>query len=324
MAHSPSSMPYSITTTTVTATLTQDHGTIIVQPSGSEAIPSLLPHAIVPPSGIPEQPPNTTIAEIGFLYPLNYPFVLANDLSQAQIFNYLSQGVAHGLVLEEESVITQSLRAYDTTETLHYVTILARIYIPSHYADNLNTEIQVPSSRLYHNTNAKIKSLMLYINPAFPIDVDSSLDPNATTATSPSKSKPGKSASSNSTSSAPSLPPTGIASSANASLSLGSKIGVGIAIPLLVVALLLLGLLNWRKRRAIGRSTDHSTATEKDTDDRRYEVAPDAIIFELPVAEYIHEMPTEECEILELQGDLRMRQELKGSEHGPELEARVG
>ena len=133
-------------------------------------IPSSFPKVINPPSGqIPSQPENTTLVQIGFLYPLNYEFVVMHQLSIAQIFNYLPEGIAYGLNLATQDITMQTLQPYDTTETLGYVTTLAFAYIPTINVTTLSLDIHTPASALYNNPDESVKTLVSMINPSFPI-----------------------------------------------------------------------------------------------------------------------------------------------------------
>ena len=151
---------------------------ILVAPSVASSatvatsIPSSLPHVIAPPGGAPEQPPNTTLIQIGFLYQLNYPFVLANPQSQKQIFKYTVPGLAYGLGIDEQNVTMQTLRADDTTANLHYVTTLALAYVPAGSVNKLTMDLQIPTTAIYHNPDASVKTLFSMINPAIPIRAD--------------------------------------------------------------------------------------------------------------------------------------------------------
>ncbi|KAK5131510.1 hypothetical protein LTR16_000699, partial [Cryomyces antarcticus] len=81
-------------------------------------IPSSMPRIIQPPGGIPATPRNTTLVQVGFGYPLNYPFVVSTAGSANQIFTYLPQGIAYGLGLPNDQVTMHALQPFDTTKTL--------------------------------------------------------------------------------------------------------------------------------------------------------------------------------------------------------------
>lgn len=181
--------------------------TIIVAPSqsaptsldfgGQTGIPSNLPQVIFPTGGPQEPPRNTTIVQIGFLYPLNYAFVLAESLSQTQIFTYLPQGVAYGLGISVENITMQTLRAYDTEKDLGYITTLALAFIPNEYVDKLSLNLHTPSNKIYKHPDPSVCTLLSMINPALPIHADGSMagaSPvgSGSSSTSTAKAPPGQ------------------------------------------------------------------------------------------------------------------------------------
>ena len=139
--------------------------------TGPPTIPSYVPHVIKPPGGvIPVQPQNTTLIQIGFNQSLNYDFVVANTLSQSQIFEFLPEGIAFGLNVPITNVTMQILVPYDTTqEGLDYVPTLALAYVPSDMVDSLGLDLHVPPSNFYNNPDVAVRTLVSAINPAFPI-----------------------------------------------------------------------------------------------------------------------------------------------------------
>ena len=154
---------------------------------GSTGIPSSLPHVIIPGGGLPPMPPDTTLVQIGFLYPLNYPFVLANSVSQKQIFKYLPDGIAYGLNISAENVTMQTLRADDTSQELLYITTLALAYIPSSLVGKLALDLHTPASQIYHSPDASVRTLCGMINPAMPIRADDTMGGSPTGGASPSE-----------------------------------------------------------------------------------------------------------------------------------------
>src|SRR5579862_403666 len=75
-------------------------------------IPSGLPKAIAPDGGVPPEPRNTTMIQIGFNYQLPYPFVVANSIAAAQIFSYLPQGISYGLGIPADQVVMRTIEPY--------------------------------------------------------------------------------------------------------------------------------------------------------------------------------------------------------------------
>lgn len=142
----------------------------------ASGIPTDLPQIVAPSSGVPTAPADNTLIQIGFLYPLNYQFVVANSMSSAQIFMYLPKGIAYGLGLNENQVIMHSLIPYDTTTSLGYITTLALAYIPSGMVSKLSMTVHTPLSPLYQNPNVPVSTIMSHINPAIPVQFGGGLD----------------------------------------------------------------------------------------------------------------------------------------------------
>jgi hypothetical protein len=107
--------------------------------------------------------------QIGFLFQLNYNFVIENQQSAKQIFEFLPAGLAYGLGISEDQVVMQALRPYDTIGQLGYVTTLAMAYVPSECVNALSLDIHTPPSPLYNNPNVSVNTLVNIINPAISI-----------------------------------------------------------------------------------------------------------------------------------------------------------
>jgi hypothetical protein len=118
--------------------------------------------------------------QLGFLYPLNYPFVVANTLSSVQIFTYLPVGIANGLGIKLEQVQLQSLVPYNTSAELGYLTTLAYAYIPTTLVNTLSLDLHIPTSGLYKNPDPLVEVLMGYINPAIPLTPGTPLESTTT------------------------------------------------------------------------------------------------------------------------------------------------
>ena len=143
-------------------------------PPGSlpTGLPSGVPLVLYPPTGAVEQPKNTELIRIGFKYPLNYDFVRSNDDSKKQIFTFLPRCISYGLEIGTENVTMQALRAWDTTQDLHYVTTLALAWIPSSLVDALAVKIRTPPDKLFNHPNPSVKTLSGMINTAITIRAD--------------------------------------------------------------------------------------------------------------------------------------------------------
>lgn len=97
-------------------------------------------------------------------------------------------------------------------------------------------------------------------------------------------------------------------------------------VPIAIIAIFLLGLVFWRRRKSSRHNTDKpkATAEEKDTDSGIYEMAASTRMFELQEGEHEHELPAAERDLRELQSDSLRRQELRGLECVQELDAGAG
>ena len=159
--------------------------------SMSTGLPTGVPLILYPNTGAANQPENTDLIQIGFLYPLNYDFVWKHQESRDQIFLYLPQGIAYGLGIDLSNVTMQTLRAWDTTQDLHYVTTLALAWVPHDLVDTLSLALHTPSDKFYNNPDASVKTLCSMINNAIPIRADNNTEPGrptdgGTSPTSPS------------------------------------------------------------------------------------------------------------------------------------------
>ena len=123
------------------------------------------------------------MVQLGFLFALNYQFVVGNPLSSAQIFQYLPLGVADGLGLRGDQFVMHSLVPLDTTKELGYVTTLAMAYMPSNMVSTLGLDLHVPAAPIYNNADPSVNTLMNYIDPAIPLTPGSTLSGSAATGT---------------------------------------------------------------------------------------------------------------------------------------------
>jgi hypothetical protein len=128
-----------------------------------------LPKIITNPNSSATPPEGMSPVQLGFVFQLNYPFVVSNPLSSAQIFLYLPQGVAGGLQLDPDHFILHCLYPLDTTARMGFVTTAAMAYIPSNMIDTLRLNLGTPSSPLYNNADVTVNTLTSYLNPAIPL-----------------------------------------------------------------------------------------------------------------------------------------------------------
>ncbi|MCJ1352476.1 MAG: hypothetical protein MMC33_002460 [Icmadophila ericetorum] len=123
------------------------------------------PVFIEPPGGIPSQPANTTLIQVGFQYSLNWPFVSGNTAASNEIFQYLPIGIAYGLGINVDQVTMYLLEEDNTEASLGYITTVALAYIPSTLVTTLATDVNTPTSQLYNNPNSNVKEIVSFINP---------------------------------------------------------------------------------------------------------------------------------------------------------------
>jgi len=168
---------------TIIATSSESLAPGAVPTTAPTGIPSSLPKVITPANGAQPQPEGTSMIQIGFLFPLNYNFVVGNPMSSAQIFQYLPQGLSDGLGLPGDEITMHSLVPLDTTVALGYITTLAMAYIPSNMVSTLGLDLHVPSAAIYNNADQSVNTLMNYIDPAIPLTPGSTLSGSAATGT---------------------------------------------------------------------------------------------------------------------------------------------
>lgn len=123
---------------------------------------------IAPPGGVQPRPDNSFLGQIGFKWPLNYPFVSANDGGN-QIFTYLPIAIADALNISVSDVQMNGLRPMDTTQYAGYITTMALLYIPADLNSTLAAQLRSPSDPFWHNKNETVNDLTSLINTAFPL-----------------------------------------------------------------------------------------------------------------------------------------------------------
>ncbi|KAK1635307.1 hypothetical protein BDP81DRAFT_322664, partial [Colletotrichum phormii] len=175
-----------ITSIPATATITDSESwlpsTIIVEQSTSLSTPTeaLAPTSTIPlPSDLPkvisgpdpnvEQPKDTILLQIGFLHGENYQHVSKNPNAAAQIFTCLPKALADAAGLDVNQIQMTKLVPYDTSQTLGYITTLAKFYYPKSMVDTLRMDIKIPNSAIYNNPDQLVYNLTQNINPAIEI-----------------------------------------------------------------------------------------------------------------------------------------------------------
>lgn len=90
-------------------------------------------------------------------------------LAASQMFVLLPQGLAFGGGYDVSRVKMYSIRPYDTTARLGYITSQAMVYYPTEGIAQLSNDIGYPTTPLYNHKNPLVKNLTSEINPAIGI-----------------------------------------------------------------------------------------------------------------------------------------------------------
>ncbi|KAF2824315.1 hypothetical protein CC86DRAFT_296625, partial [Ophiobolus disseminans] len=141
-----------------------------ISPTASvSGIPSSLPKMIAPPGGVPGQmSADSFMGQVCFKWPLNYPFVSAND-GGLQIFHYLPKAVADGLNISVSDVKNVGLKPLDTTAFQGFITTMALFTIPKDLSSKLQAQLHNPTDVFWHNNDTTVNDLTSLINVACPL-----------------------------------------------------------------------------------------------------------------------------------------------------------
>jgi hypothetical protein len=196
------------------------------QPAQTSGVPPEIPQVIAPPGGLPPAPSNSTLIQLGFNKELKYPFVAATGNSSSQILYYTPLGLVYALGVPASQVIAQSIRPYDTTATLGYITTVVLAYIPTDQVNVLAHDLTTRSTKLFQQKDPSIRTLFSMINPAIP------LFPGQGMGGSPSPGYPGGSGSSGASGSGSGTNPGGDAGGSSSSSSgvRTSSVGIGLGV----------------------------------------------------------------------------------------------
>jgi hypothetical protein len=108
------------------------------------------------------------MGQVCFKWPLNYPFVSANDGGN-QIFHYLPQAIADGLNISTSEVKNYGLKPLDTTQYQGFITTLAMFTIPKDLQTTLAAQLRNPADPFWHNKDSTVNDLTNLINTACPL-----------------------------------------------------------------------------------------------------------------------------------------------------------
>jgi hypothetical protein len=108
------------------------------------------------------------LGQVCFKWPLNYPFVSANDGGN-QIFHYLPKAVADGLNISVSDVRNMGLKPLDTTAYQGFITTLALFTIPKDLQSKLAAQLRNPADPFWRNKDQTVNDLTNLINTACPL-----------------------------------------------------------------------------------------------------------------------------------------------------------
>lgn len=124
---------------------------------------------IAPPGGVPpEVSQDSFMGQVCFKWPLNYPFVSANDGGN-QIFHYLPKAIADGLNISVSDVKNYGLKPLDTTAYQGFITTMAMFTIPKDLQSTLAAQLHNPADPFWHNKDSTVNDLTNLINTACPL-----------------------------------------------------------------------------------------------------------------------------------------------------------
>lgn len=149
--------------TQIVAESTSTSGESIAAATTAATKTSGLPKAITP-AQTASPGKEYSLIYIGFKESLNYPFVVENSLSSAQIFEYLPRVLQFpfGDKKEYKDTIVSSLVPYHA-DGIEYAITVAEVYFPANAVDALSQLVLDDNSKLYRNpddTEAKLASLI--------------------------------------------------------------------------------------------------------------------------------------------------------------------
>ena len=122
---------------------------------------------------------DTLLIQIGFLYQLNYDFVIRNAIAISQIFDHVPKGLKYGLNVTN-GITMQSLQPYDTTADKGYITTVAMAFIPKDMLELLQNQLTRGNSRLYRGPDNPTMTIMSVVDSTFPLLANGNMIGNPT------------------------------------------------------------------------------------------------------------------------------------------------
>lgn len=105
---------------------------------------------------------------VGFKESLNYPFVVKNSLSSAQIFEYLPAALEGPFGFIESNISVLQLVPF-TSSTVDYIITVAEVYFPSQNVSKLQELVLDPTSDLYTNKDKTVSGFSKLIDSSIPL-----------------------------------------------------------------------------------------------------------------------------------------------------------
>lgn len=210
------------------------------------------PKIITPADGLPNTPSNSTLIRIGFLESLNYPFVVQNSVTVAQIFQVLPLAVSYALQVPGSEVTVRSLQPYPVSS---YIATVALLWIPQDQVNSLQIQILATNSRLYSQSDPTAQQLVNLIDPTIPLLADSATA-NAGTSSAGTSNSDSNSNLSDSGANSGSLDngPSQDSSTSSSATVKQLAIGIGAAAAAIgYAALMFLGARRFRRQSALGQ-----------------------------------------------------------------------
>jgi len=123
--------------------------------SAQTSLPSGLPSMIYAPGGPPAQPDDSTLVSILFDLSLDWPFVISNQNTAAQIFAFMPTICAVAVGIDASQVLSYGLKvniptSYQSTQDSSQLGTIWLAWMPSDTVSELAREMKLSSSAFYN------------------------------------------------------------------------------------------------------------------------------------------------------------------------------
>lgn len=152
-----------------TSTTENSSSNSVVSSSSLTSSSPALPYAIMPQQQ-PKSDRSKKLVQIGFKYPLNYPFVAENGDAAAQIILLLPKGIAQGLGIDQGEIRMLQLVPHQTTGSEYFLQTIAQFYMPKRSTEQLENLLRTPGSSIYTDqSDPTVSTLMNLIDKDVPL-----------------------------------------------------------------------------------------------------------------------------------------------------------